>query len=231
MKKLKNALLSFLFVILIFGFAYEEDIINLFKVENVYTINNIPEYSGEDFIYINDNKPSISYEGEAKSFEEYGELDDLGRCTYAYALLGKDLMPEEKREDISSIKPTGYQISKYDFIDQEYLYNRCHLIAYSLTGENLNKNNLITCTRSMNTGKMLDIEEEIVRYIKKTNNHVLYKVVPIFESDNLLSKGVHIEAKSIEDSSISYNVFVYNVEEGIEIDYKDGTNKLREVLE
>ena len=179
---------------------------------------------------INNNEPNfedISKSGE--SFEVYSELDSLGRCGEAYASIGKDLMPTESRGSIGSVKPTGWHTVKYDNIDGKYLYNRCHLIGYQLTGENANKNNLITCTRYMNTVGMLDFENKVANYIKSTGNHVLYRVTPIFKDENLLASGVLMEAYSLEDNGegIKFNVFVYNAQPGITIDYKTGESKLQ----
>ena len=141
-----------------------------------------------------------------------------------------DLMPTEEREGIGMIKPSGWQTVKYDFVDGKYLYNRCHLIGYQLTGENRNPKNLITCTRSMNTKSMIEFENKVANYIKKTNNHVLYRVNPVFYEDNLIATGVQIEALSVEDNGkgIKFNVFIYNVEDKIEIDYKTGNSKIKE---
>ena len=133
-------------------------------------------------------------------------------------------MPTEKRGSIGNIKPTGWHTSKYDFIDGKYLYNRCHLVGYQLTGENANPRNLITCTRNMNTGIMLEYENKVANYIKKTNHHVLYRVTPVFNQDDLLAKGVIIEGLSIEDDEIKFNIFVYNVQDGVIIDYSNGEN-------
>ena len=162
------------------------------------------------------------------SFEYYGELDELGRCTVAYASIGKDLMPTEKRGSIGSVKPTGWHTVKYDIVDGKYLYNRCHLIGYQLTAENANKNNLITGTRYLNVDGMLLFENMVADYIKETNNHVLYRVTPIFTGDNLLADGVLMEAESVEDNGegISYNVFCYNVQPGVKIDYVTGDSSL-----
>ena len=161
-----------------------------------------------------------------KTFEEYGALDELGRCTYAYAFIGKELMPTKDRDRISSVKPTGWHYSKYDFIEDELLYNRCHLIAYSLTAENANKRNLITCTRHMNYDLMREYENKVGNYIRNTSNHVLYRVTPIFDDDNLLAKGVEMEAYSFEDNgeSIKFHIFIYNVQPGVSINYKNGDN-------
>lgn len=207
------------------SFAYQE-------VES-YDINGIPEYSNSNYVLINDNIPNFnSKELTTKSFEIYSELDYLGRCGVAYANIGKDLMPTEERESIGMIKPTGWQISKYDFIDNKYLYNRCHLIGFQLTGENANSKNLITCTRQMNAKTMLEFENEVASYIKKTNNHVLYRVTPIFKGNNLLATGVQMEALSVEDNGegIKFNVFIYNVQDGVKIDYKTGKNELEESI-
>ena len=137
-------------------------------------------------------------------------------------------MPTEKRGSIGSIKPSGWHTVKYDHIDGKYLYNRCHLIGYQLTGENANEKNLITCTRSMNTKGMLQFENMVTKYIKDTGNHVLYRVTPVFEGNNIVATGVEMEAYSVEDNGkgIKFNVFVYNIEDGIIIDYKTGDSKL-----
>ena len=195
-----------------------------------YDLDNIPPYDGNKYVYINNNEPFFTDEEKqvTTSFERYGELDYLNRCSPAYANIGKDLMPTEERGSIGMVKPSGWQMAKYDFVDGKYLYNRCHLIGYQLTGENANTKNLITCTRSMNAKTMLEFENKVANYIKKTNNHVLYRVTPIFYDDNLLSSGVEMEAYSVEDQGkgIMFNVFIYNVEDGVEINYKDGTSTL-----
>ena len=191
-----------------------------------YELDNIPEYSGEKFVYINNNIPYFTDEEKKNvdSFEKYSELDYLGRCGVAYANISKDLMPTKEREGIGMVKPSGWKTIKYDFIDGKYLYNRCHLIGYQLTGENANTSNLITCTRSMNAKTMLEFENEVAGYVKRTNNHVLYRVTPVFYNENLLATGVEMEAYSVEDmgKGINFNVFIYNVEDGVEIDYKTG---------
>ncbi len=163
-----------------------------------------------------------------KSFENYGDLDSLGRCTVAFACIGQDIMPTEKRGDISSIKPTGWKSTKYDIVDGKYLYNRCHLIGYQLTAENANEKNLITGTRFMNVDGMLPFENKVAEYVENTNNHVLYRVTPIFKDKNLVASGVQIEAKSVEDNGkgISFNVYVYNNQPGITIDYLTGKSSL-----
>lgn len=192
---------------------------------------DIPSYTGEIFLILNDNIPNFQNENESTDFEIYGELDSLGRCTYAYANVSKDTMPTEEREAIGSIKPSGWKQEKYPgVVDSEppYLYNRCHLIGYQLTGENANERNLITGTRYFNVEGMLPFENQVRRYIEKTNNHVLYRVTPVYDGKNLVAKGVIMEAWSIEDSGkgICFNVFVYNIQPGVEIDYSDGSSKL-----
>ncbi len=212
---------------------YQEEVNKIYnKIMHVevksYNINEIPEYNGQNYVYINNNEPKFKEEDLKKeSFEKYSHLDMLKRCGIAYANISKDTMPIKKREAIGMIKPTGWQYTKYDIVENKYLYNRCHLIGYQLTGENANERNLITCTRQMNTVGMLPFENKVAEYVKKTNNHVLYRVSPIFKGKDLLAIGVQIEAKSIETSDIKFNVFVYNVQDGIEIDYSDGKSRLK----
>ena len=189
-------------------------------------LSQIPPYGGEPNYELNRNIPFFTEEDfTAESFETYGELDELGRCTYAFACVGTDLMPTEKRERISEIRPSGWQITKYDGIDGNFLYNRCHLIAYGLTAENANERNLITGTRYMNTAGMNDLENETISYIRRTNNHVLYRVTPVFEGDNLVASGVIMEAQSVEKKNFHFCVYAYNVQPGITIDYKTGESK------
>jgi DNA-entry nuclease len=212
-------------------FASKNTTANTIEVTSSYNLEDIPEYSGESYVYINNNVPSFSESDyTTESYESYSDLDSLGRCGTAIANIGVDLMPTEARGSIGMIKPSGWHTIKYDIVDGKYLYNRCHLIGYQLTGENANEKNLITCTRSMNTVGMLQFENEVATYIKKTNNHVLYRVTPVFIDDNLLATGVQMEAYSIEDNGtgISFNVFVYNVQDGITIDYKTGDSSLNE---
>lgn len=213
-----------------------DDLDNFFKKSFAYDysvsykLTDIPEYSGNNFVYINNNEPTFSEKEIVNySYESYSGLDYLGRCGKAIANIGLDIMPTSERGSIGSVKPTGWHTVKYDIVDGKYLYNRCHLIGYQLTGENANKNNLITCTRQMNTKGMLDFENKVANYIKETNNHVLYRVTPIFYDDNLVASGVNMEALSIEDNGkgIKFNVFVYNVQDGIDIDYKTGESKLK----
>ena len=193
------------------------------------TIDNIPAYSGDDYIILNNNVPNFSDSDlTTTSFEEYAPLDDLGRCGVAYSNIGTDIMPTEKRESISSVKPSGWHSVKYDIVEGKYLYNRSHLIGYQLTAENANDRNLITGTRYFNATLMLPYENMVADYIKETNNHVLYRVTPVFEGNNLVATGVQMEAKSVEDNGegIEFNVFVYNVQPGITIDYATGDSAL-----
>ncbi len=182
-------------------------------------------YQGEPYVVINDNNPDFTEaDMTTVSFESYGELDGLGRCTTAFANIGKDLMPAEKRGSIGEVKPTGWQTAKYDNVDGKYLYNRCHLIGYQLTGENANAKNLITGTRYLNVDGMLPFENMVADYIKETNNHVMYRVTPVFSGDNLVASGVQMEAESVEDNGdgILFNVYCFNAQPGIAIDYATG---------
>lgn len=194
-----------------------------------YDLSNIPDYDGKAYVELNGNVPGFSKSEKtySESFEEYGKLDSLGRCTYAVSCIGKDLMPTEKRGSIGSVKPSGWHISKYDFVDGKYLYNRCHLIGYQLTAENANERNLITGTRYLNVEGMLPFENDVADYIEITNNHVYYKVTPIFEGNNLVANGVQMQAYSVEDNGqgISFNVYCYNVQPGVAIDYATGDNQ------
>jgi DNA-entry nuclease len=200
------------------------------KSENeIITLDNIPEYSGSAYIAIEDNIPVFDKTDKTtSSFEEYSELDVLGRCGTAFANIGTDLMPTEKRGSIGRVKPSGWKTVKYDNVDGKYLYNRCHLIGYQLTAENANEQNLITGTRYLNIEGMLPFENMVADYIKETGNHVLYRVTPIFESENLVADGVNMEGYSVEDygEGICFNVYAYNVQPGINIDYATGESCL-----
>lgn len=189
------------------------------------TLEDIPEYSGTPYAEIDNNRPSFT-ESElvTSSYEKYSSLDDLGRCGVAVACVGKDLMPTEERGSIGMIKPSGWHLVKYDSVDGKYLYNRCHLIAYELTSENANRENLITGTRYLNVTGMLPFENKVADYVKETGNHVMYRVTPVFDGDDLLASGVHMEAESVEDggAGISFNIYCYNVQPGIVIDHATG---------
>ena len=191
-------------------------------------ISDIDSYTDKAYDVLNNNEPYFeSDDYTTKSFEKYSNLDNLGRCQVAYACIGKDLMPTEERGYIGNVKPSGWQIAKYDCVEGKYLYNRCHLIGYQLTGENANERNLITGTRYMNVEGMLPFENLTADYIKETGNHVLYRVTPVFTDNNLVADGVIMEAKSVEDNGegVCFNVFCYNVQPEIEIDYLDGSSK------
>ena len=193
-------------------------------------LTSIPEYTDSPYVELNNNVPYFDdddYANGTESFENYSKLDGLGRCGAAYASLSIDTMPTEERGDIYYIHPSGWNSQTYSFIDQENLYNRCHLIAFMLSGENANERNLITGTRYFNTEGMLPFELRVARYIEMTGNHVLYRVTPIYEADNLVASGVEMEAYSVEDKgdNICFNVYVYNVQPGIEIDYKTGESR------
>ena len=189
---------------------------------------NIPDYTDKIYVEVNGNKAEFSDEDKKRTdaFELYTDLDELGRCGVAYANICKELMPTEKRGSIGMIKPSGWQLAKYNSVDGKYLYNRSHLIGFQLAGENANEKNLITGTRYFNVLGMLPFENEVAEYVKETNNHVLYRVTPVFKDTELVARGVKIEAYSVEDSGqgVEFNVFVYNVQPDIAINYQDGTS-------
>lgn len=195
---------------------------------------DIPAYAGDPYVTINDNEPQfLETDLATSSYEYYSDLDDLDRCGVVYACIGTDLMPTEERGNIGSVKPSGWHTVKYDIVDGKYLYNRCHLIGYQLSGENANINNLITGTRYLNVEGMLPFENMVADYVKETGNHVLYRVAPVFEGDNLVASGVQIEAQSVEDQGegILFNVYCYNVQPGVTIDYATGDSTLAENAE
>ena len=191
------------------------------------SVQNVPAFSGEPYIVINNNQPEFEdSELVTKSYEFYSDLDSLGRCGYAMACIGYDLMPTEDRGSIGQVKPSGWQTVKYDFVDGKYLYNRCHLIGYQLTGENANKKNLITGTRYLNVEGMLPFENMVADYVKETKNHVLYRVTPIYDGDSLVARGVQMEAISVEDhgEGICFHIYAYNNQPGVTIDYATGNS-------
>jgi len=190
-------------------------------------LSDIPEYSGRPYVVINGNVPSFNkYELTTKGYETYASLDSLGRCGGAVASCGKEIMPKanEERGSISSVKPSGWVQAQYDWVSGKYLYNRCHLIGWQLSAENANKRNLITGTRYMNTEGMLPFENMVADYIRETGNHVAYRITPIYDGNDLVATGVQMEAYSVEDDGegICFNVFCYNIQPGIEIDYTTG---------
>ena len=230
-KKLLTSLIS-LFVLMAVvcyqyvlpSYAYKDN------SNNTSDVISIPSYDNEPYKEVNNNKPTFTdSEKKLTEKEDYSDLDSLGRVGVAFALVSKSTMPTTKRGSIGMIKPAGWHTVKYDFVDGKYLYNRCHLIAHQLTGQNANPKNLMTCTRSMNVDGMLPFENKVANYIKETNNHVLYRVTPVFDGDNLVANGAYMEAYSIEDKGkLSFNVYVYNVQKGVAIDYKTGESKLEE---
>ena len=189
-------------------------------------LSQIPNYTGNPYTIVNDNEPKFDESDfTTEAFETYSDLDNLGRCGVAYANICKELMPTEKRGKIGMIKPSGWHTVKYpEIIKDRYLYNRCHLIGFQLAGENANEKNLITGTRYLNVDGMLPFEDEIADYVNNTGNHVLYRVTPVFDGDNLIASGVQMEAESVEDSGegVKFNVYCYNVQPGIGIDYATG---------
>ena len=200
------------------------------NTQKSYELTDIPAYAGNSFVILDDNKPAFSKKDRERTdaFETYSDLDELGRCGVAYANICKGLMPTEERGAIGMVKPTGWHTVKYDNVEGKYLYNRCHLIGYQLAGENANEKNLITGTRYLNVTGMLKFEDQVADYVNETNHHVLYRVTPVFEGDNLVASGVEMEAYSVEDKGegVSFHVFLYNVQPGITIDYATGESWL-----
>ena len=190
-----------------------------------FNLADVPAYSGQPYVAVNGNVPYFTDADLTDvSFESYSDLDSLGRCGVAYASVSQDTMPTEKRGSIGEVKPTGWHTAKYDNVDGKYLYNRCHLIGYQLTGENANEKNLITGTRYLNIEGMLPFENMVADYVKETDQHVMYRVTPVFEGDNLLAAGVLMEGKSVEDNGegVLFCIFAYNVQPGVSIDYATG---------
>lgn len=240
MKQITKKLLAFFSIILLSSACSAETLDNnrytldqnqVNSTQETVQLESLPTYTGNPYIVVNDNQPSFSDESmTTESFESYADLDALGRCGVAYANLGQDLMPTEDRGDISEVKPSGWNQAFYDLDGDgstSVLYNRCHLIGFQLAGENANEKNLITGTRYMNVDGMLPFENMVADYIKETNYHVLYRVSPIYDGDNLVASGVQMEAKSVEDNGegILFNVYVYNVQPGISIDYSTGASQ------
>ena len=237
---MKNRALSLLALLLVIAFAFTGcDLLSFLHPQAPSTQDyggpitwngeEIPAYSGKAYISLNNGVPTFTEEEyTTKSYEFYSDLDSLGRCGYTMACVGTDIMPTEDRGSISSVKPTGWINKEYDIVDGRYLYNRCHLIGHQLTGEDANTRNLITGTRYMNVQGMLPFENEVADYVKETENHVLYRVTPVFIGNELLARGVQIEAYSVEDEGdgVFFNVYVYNVQPGIILDYATGENRL-----
>ncbi len=191
-----------------------------------FTLSMVPPYSGRPYTDIHGDVPFFTEEElTSEAFHEYWPLDELGRCTGAYACVGPETLPTQKRGDISMVKPTGWNTTRYEDIDGEMLFNRCHLIGHLLTGQDANERNLITGTRYMNVEGMLPFEESVVTYVEGTGHHVMYRVRPYFDGDNLVCAGVLMEAESVEDPLVRFCVFCYNVQPGFEIDYATGDNR------
>lgn len=204
--------------------TYESNVVTA-PAATQFDLSSVPAYSGQAYVPVNDNIPFFADEElTTTSFETYSALDSLGRCGVAYASVGQDLMPTEERGSIGQVKPTGWHTIKYDNVDGKYLYNRCHLIGYQLTAENANEENLITGTRYLNIEGMLPFENMVADYVKETGNHVMYRVTPVFEGENLVASGVLMEGKSVEDNGedVLFCVYAYNVQPGISIDYATG---------
>lgn len=234
-KKTKKSNKSLIFIVVILvllaGFyIYKQSNSTEISTPNI-DINSVPEYTNKAYVPINSNTPDFAEDDiKNKSYEYYSDLDSLGRCGTCIASVGKDIMPTEERGAIGSVKPTGWQTVKYDIVDGKYLYNRCHLIGYQLTGENANEKNLITGTRYLNIDGMLPFENMVADYVKETGNHVIYRATPYYKGNNLVASGVQLEGYSVEDKGegISFNVYCYNVQPGIDIDYTTGDSSLAE---
>lgn len=227
--KLLSIILSLILVLCSCG----GEIPNTSSQESFVTLENIPQFDNKTaYVVVNNNVPFFTPdEITNKSYEKYSPLDSLGRCGVAVACVGIDIMPTEDRTSIGQVKPSGWQTVKYDNVDGKYLYNRCHLIGFQLTGENANAKNLITGTRFLNIQGMLPFENMVADYVKEENAHVMYRVTPIFEGDNLVASGVLLEGWSVEDNgeSICFNVYAYNAQPDIVIDYKTGQSRLGDV--
>ena len=226
-------------LILLIGFGgwyawdrYQESQAEPAEPEQAYEIGELPEYSGEPAVDVNGGRPAFADEEITESFyQRFSELDSLGRCGAAEACLDREHMPEGERGEIEEVKPSGWQVHKYDFIDNGgFLFNRCHMIGWQLTGENEEARNLITGTRYFNVEGMLPYENRVASYIRRTKNHVMYRITPVFRGNELVCRGVQMEARSVEDNGegISFNVFCYNVQPGVEIDYSTGYSHLAE---
>lgn len=227
MKKLLKTLLPLALLCCAALAAYTQR--DMLLPDQSFSLEDIPEFSDQPYVVLEDNQPDFDRENlPTESYETYSPLDGLGRCGPAEANVGVDLMPTEERGEIGQVKPSGWQTVKYDIVDGKYLYNRCHLIGYQLTGENANEQNLITGTRYMNVEGMLPFEDQVADYVQETGNHVLYRVTPIFSGSELVARGVQMEALSVEDGGegVCFNVYVYNCQPGVTIDYATGDSWL-----
>ena len=234
--------LSFLIIVILLGLAgwflwsnEHGDLPVSEQIEQTYDIDHLPDYSGDPAVEINSGIPAFAEEEfKTEFFQKLSDLDSKGRCGVAFVCVDKQYMPEGEREKIDTIKPSGWEVGKYDFIDNGgFLFNRCHLIGWQLTGINAEERNLITGTRYFNVEGMLPYENRVAHYVRRTGNHVLYRVTPIFIGNELVCRGVQLEAASVEDKGegLRFNVFCYNVQPGVEIDYKTGENWLAENLQ
>ena len=234
MKRLTSILLLIALILGALTSCFDQDHTSTY---GKFSLDDLPAYEGKPFVVINDNIPEFTDEEKSvtKSYEFYSELDELGRCGYTMACIGIDIMPTEPRGEISSVYPSGWKNSagksnntSYDFVDGGYIYNRCHLIGFQLAGENANEKNLITGTRYLNIEGMLDFENMIADYVKETKNHVIYRVTPIFVGYELVARGIHLEAYSVEDNGdgVCFNVYSFNVQPGVYINYATGENRL-----
>lgn len=231
MKRVIKKLFLVIITILCFIGSYENDFFIDIVLDESVDIQDVLDYQGEPYVILNNNQPSFFKDNYSTStFIELNELDELGRVREAFACLGKETMPKEgeKRGSIGMIKPSGWQTKRYDkeLVDGGYVYNRCHCIAWSLSSLNDDKRNLITGTRSFNVDGMLPFENKVLNYIKETNHHVLYKATPYYKDNELVARGIELQALSIEDNQLKFHVFIYNVQEGIEIDYLTGKTQL-----
>jgi len=234
MKRFLSFFLSVLLILTLFSSCELANILSgapesTYSIQDIISLSDLPAYNGSPYIDVNRNQPAFEESDlTTDAFEHYSSLDSLGRCGVAYANVCTDLMPTEERGNISSVKPTGWQTVKYDCVDEKSLYNRCHLIGFQLTAENANQKNLITGTRYLNVEGMLPFENMVADYVKETENHVLYRVTPVFSGNNLLADGVLMEAMSVEDrgEGILFCVYCYNVQPGVTISYADGSSHL-----
>ena len=222
--RMKKLLPLFLALLLLWGCAAPERLPGQPQsASGYYSMADLPDYSGVPYVELNGNQPDFDESQlNGDSYEFYTDLDQLGRCGACYANIGPDLMPTEDRESISSVHPSGWVQAQYDFVDGKSLYNRCHLIGFQLTGENANEHNLITGTRYLNVEGMLPFENQVADYLRDTGNHVLYRVTPDFRDSELVARGVEMEAESVEDDTIRFHVYCYNVQPGVVIDYATG---------
>ena len=227
---------SVVVVLVLFFIAITQGLVQVYTQEEapVVELSAIPAWSGEPYVEVSGNVPYFtSDDAVTRAFESYASLDDWGRCGVAYACINQDLMPDEDRGDIGSVTPSGWVNHQYDFVDGGYVYNRCHLIGFQLTGENANAKNLITGTRYMNVQGMLPFENMVADHIKEEDHHVLYRVTPVFQDDDLVCQGVQMEAYCVEcgrdaesdEDKFMFNVFCYNVQPGVEINYTTGENQ------